>query len=316
MRRIIILILTLFSMNMLNAEKYAGEIFRMGAGVRNFALGRTGVSDYESPAIVYWNAALLQKAGNNSVSFMHSEEFDGMLKYDIVSAVWGNDNKLGLVVSRIGINDNPLTKLYDPSQPISESNMPYVYKTVDDSDYIVYFGISRKLADKLVLGITPKFAYRTLADESGYGFGADISTYFEFWEKSLLGLRLHDFFSTQIFWSTGTHEIVNPGLDLEHNLAFSLFSGKIPARLFTGIDLMFESREEAANVSLGQMSMDFRAGLELNILKYVDVYAGYNTEFLTSGLGLSIKNWIVQYAYEHNPELDNSHRVSLGYNWK
>ena len=174
MRRIIILCMVLLIVSVLSAEKYAGEIFRMGAGVRNFALGRTRVSDYKSPAIAYWNAALLQKVENNSVSFMHSEEFDGMLKYDIVTAVWGNESKLGLVVSRIGINDIPLTKLYDPSQPISENNMPYVYKTVDDSDYIVYFGISRKLADKLVLGITPKFAYCTLAEESGYGFGDDL----------------------------------------------------------------------------------------------------------------------------------------------
>ena len=51
MRKYIVIILILLLSISLNAEKYAGEIFRMGAGVRNFALGNTGLTDTQTNAI-------------------------------------------------------------------------------------------------------------------------------------------------------------------------------------------------------------------------------------------------------------------------
>jgi hypothetical protein len=55
---LLLLLLGLFSSS-LCAEKYAGEIFRMGAGVRNFALGSTGITDTNGYAPAYWNPALM-----------------------------------------------------------------------------------------------------------------------------------------------------------------------------------------------------------------------------------------------------------------
>jgi len=315
MKKIIQMLIVVTTFIGLNADKYAGEIFRMGAGVRNFALGHTGVSDFESPAIVYWNASLLEKSNSNKITAMHSEEFDGLFKYDVVTAIWGNETKMGLVFSRIGIDDIPQTKLENPDLPVSIDNRPYKYKTFSDQDYLLYFGLSRKISNKIVLGITPKIAFRKIASENGFGFGADLSSYLEFNKHLLVGARLHDFFSTQIFWSTDEHEIVNPGLDIESNLSFELPLLKKPGRIFTGIDLLTEGREESAQVSLDPISFDFHAGLAINVFSFLNLYSGYNSDFLTAGMGLTLRNWNIDYAFEHNPDLDNSQRVSLGYSF-
>jgi hypothetical protein len=296
----------------LSAEKYAGEIFRMGAGVRNFALGNTGLTDYQSPAIAYWNPALLAKSEEKDSSFelMHAEEFMGLVTYDTFSAVWGSQTRYALSLSRIGINNIPLTRLPNPDEPLSNDNRPYEYKKVNNADYLLYFGFYRRIGS-YVIGFTPKLAYRYLAETSGYGFGADVSTFIQPHDNVLLGMKLRDFFSTQIFWNNGTHEIVNPGLDLEMSYYFPtpLIGGK--SRLIGGTEVITEGRKEAATHYLGLFSFDYHFGLEIPIPDYVNLYAGYDIENITTGLSVNIAQFQINYAFKHNTEIDNSHRVSL-----
>jgi len=299
----------------LRAEKYAGEIFRMGAGVRNYALGNSGLTDYQTASIAYWNPALLAKTEGMGYSFelMHAEEFMGLVTYDTFSAQWGEKSRYALVLSRVGINDIPLTKLPNPEEPPSPDNQPYQYKTVNNADYLFYLGFYRRLGT-YVIGITPKLAYRNLAETNGYGFGADLSTFFEPHDNFLLGLKLRDFFSTQIFWSNGTHETVNPGLDFEVSYSFPTPLIGSRGRLIVGTEVIAEGREEAATYHLGYFSFDHHLGLEIPIPDFVNLYAGYDIENLTAGLSVKIRQFQINYAFKNNTEIDNSHRVSIGLN--
>ncbi len=308
--KILILIILLISCNLF-ATKYAGEIFRMGAGVRNFALGGCGISDFESFSLAYWNSAFLHKVTEDKFELMHAEEYMGLLTYDMISAIWGKNNKMSIVITRIGIDNIPLTKLENPDEPVSFQNRPYKYKSVNNSDFVIYFGISRKLGN-YYLGFTPKFAYRNLAEENGFGFGADISSYYEFSDKWLIAAKIRDFFTTQILWGNGTHEIVNPGFDLESNYRFMMPIFNRNSKIFLGTEMYTEGRDIAATTSLGFLSIDYHVGLELNIHSNVDLYFGYNINNLTSGLSINIKNWKINYSFEQNSELENSHRISIG----
>lgn len=311
MKKIIIITLLLLSLQ-LSATKYAGEIFRMGAGVRNYAMGGCGVSDENTYAIAYWNAALLTKVSQNKFEIMHAEEYMGLLSYDTISAIWGNDNKFSVVITRIGIDDIPLTKIENPEDSLSYQNRPYKYKSVNNSDFVIYFGLSREIG-KYNIGITPKIAYRNLADESGFGFGADISTYFEISRKIMLAASIRDFFSTQILWSNGTHETVNPGFDLEANYQFIFPIIQKNSRFYFGTDIYTEDRDVASKASLGFLSLDYHFGCEINFHKAVNIYFGYDIDNFTTGLSLNINNWKLNYSFEQNTELDNSHRISIGY---
>ena len=311
MKKIIILVVILLAVN-LSATKYAGEIFRMGAGVRNYALGGCGVSDEYSFALAYWNSALLSRINENKFELMHAEEYSGLLTYDMASAIWGIENKFSVVITRIGIDDIPLTKLEDPNDSLSYANRPYKYKSVNNSDIVIYFGLSRKIG-KYVIGITPKFAYRSLAEESGYGFGADISTFLELNRNLFLGLKIRDFFTTQILWANGTHEIVNPGFDAELNYKFVFPVLKRNSRFFAGTEFYTESRDTASQFALGFLSIDYHLGCEINMHKAVDLYLGYDVKNFTGGLSINHRNWKINYSFEQNSELENSHRVSIGY---
>ncbi len=310
-KRIIYLVLLVFIVIPLNADKYAGEIFRLGAGVRNYALGNTGVSDANSSYLAYWNPSLLAKDNNYGLNFelMHSEEFMGAVTYDSFAANWTN---YALVFSRIGVNDIPLTRLTNPSDTLSVNNQPEKYKTVNNADYLLYFGFYQKVSN-YVVGFSPKLVYRHLAETSGYGFGADISSHFDLHENIMLGLNLRDFFTTQIFWENSTHEIVNPSLDAEVKWSFLVPILKTRAVLYTGTEIHFENRKEAATHSFGRLSLDYHFGLEIPLPNYLSFYGGYDIDAFTTGLSLNISHFILNYAFKYNTELDNTHRVSLAF---
>jgi len=311
--KIIIIIIVLFLALELSAVKYAGEIFQIGAGVRNFALGNCGISDVNSTSIAYWNSALLSQVKTNRFELMHAEEYSGLLKYDTASAIWGKTNKFSVVLTRIGVDNIPLTELENPDEPISGTNRPYKYSSVNNSDIVVYFGFSRKFGN-YNLGFTPKLAYRNLADENGIGFGADISTFFQLSSKTLIAVKLRDFFSTQILWGNGTHEILNPSLDAEINHKFVLPVFLRNSTVYLRTEIFVEGRDTASSVSLGPTSLDYHLGYEINFHPAVDLYLGYDLTNITSGLKIGIKNWDINYSFEYDNELENSHRVSIGLN--
>ncbi|MDP8268813.1 MAG: hypothetical protein P9L97_08815 [Candidatus Tenebribacter davisii] len=311
--KIAIIIIILFAALELSATKYAGEIFQIGAGVRNFALGNCGLTDVNSSSIAYWNSALLSKVDQTKFELMHAEEYSGLLSYDTAAAIWGKTNKFSVVLTRIGIDDIPLTALNDPDEPISGSNRPYKYGSVNNSDIVVYFGLSRKFG-KYNIGFTPKLAYRNLADENGFGFGADISTFFMLSQKTILAVKLRDFFSTQILWGNGTHEIVNPSLDAEINHSFIIPVIRRNSTAYLRTEIFAEGRDTSSSLALGPVSLDYHLGYEINLHQAFDLYMGYDLTNITSGLKLKIKNWDINYSFEYDNELDNSHRISVGFN--
>jgi len=297
----------------LSATKYAGEIFQIGTSVRNFALGNCGVSDVNSPSLAYWNSALLSLVKENRFEIMHAEEYSGLLSYDTAAAIWGKTNKFSVVLTRIGVDDIPLTELDDPNEPISASNRPYKYGSVNNSDIVIYFGFARQIG-AYNIGFTPKFAYRNLAEDYGLGFGADISTYFLLNDRTLLAVKIRDFFSTQILWENGTHEIVNPSFDAEINHKFVLPVLKQNSIIYFRTEIFTEGRDTSSSIAVGPLSLDYHLGYELNLHEVVDIYLGYDLTNITSGLKIKIKNWDINYSFEYDNELENSHRVSVGLN--
>ena len=311
--KIVIIIIILLVALELSATKYAGEIFQIGAGVRNFALGNCGVTDVNSSSLAYWNSALLTLVNDNRFELMHAEEYSGLLSYDTAAAIWGETNKFSVVLTRIGIDDIPLTKVPIDTLEVNFDNRPYKYKSVNNSDIVIYFGFARNFG-KYNIGFTPKIAYRNLADENGVGFGADISTFFILTEKTMLAVKLRDFFSTQILWGNGTHEIVNPSLDVEINHGFILPILNKNSIVYLRTEIFTEGRDTSSSVAIGPLSLDYHVGYELILHSAVDLYMGYDLTNLTSGLKLKIQNWDINYSFEYDNELENSHRISVGLN--
>jgi len=294
------------------ADKYAGEIFRIGTSVRNAAMGHNGLTDETSSAPAYWNSALITLSQVKKVEFMHSEEFGGLLKNDVIS--YTDKNLFSFTLLRIGSDENPETKLSNPNEPIDDENRPYNAGMFSTADYVLYAGFPFKLGN-FKLGITPKIVFRDLYAGTAFGFGADLGSYWKPNRYVMFGVNVRDFFSTKIMWDNNSTETVNPGLDLEAKLSFPFPFLNVPSNLFLGFDGYSESRDNSAKLPMGVLSFDPRVGLELKMHKYYAIYTGYHYENTTSGISLFIKNWDVHYGFEMNPDFDNSHKVSLAYSF-
>ncbi len=298
----------------LHADKYAGEIFKMGAGVNNFAKGSTGITDIQGTSAAYWNAALLNYHHDNSFEVMHAEEFGGIVRYDTFSGILNKTNRIAFVITRIGNTNIPLTRLENDSLPPSVDNQPVTYKTISNSDYIAYIGFGREINSRLSIGMTPKIAYRSLAEHSGYGFGADLGGYFQISNSWSMGARFADFFSTQVFWQNGTHEVVNPSLDIETQFGMKITKAKIPIKTYLRAEILSEGRKQMATTSFGLFSMDYHAGLEIQPISSIKLLAGYDVGNLTAGMSITYRILSFQYAYKQEPKTDlqSCQRISLG----
>lgn len=295
-----------------SAAKYAGEIFHYGMGVRNLALGGTGLTNSRSTSLAWWNPALLENVQDNKLEVMHAEDYEGLLKYDNFSAIWGKYKKLAVSLSRIAINDIPLTKLENDSLDISNDNRPYAYDYVTNSDLVLFLGFNHKIRN-YSFGFTPKLAYRKLANENAFGFGADVSFFKEIKPELLLALQIRDFFTTSVFWSNGTSESVYPSSNIELSYGCLMPFLKIYARSFLRTEIFFEGREEAATVSVAPASADFHAGMQIDVAKNLEILAGFDVDHFTCGFAGSYRKFQLIYAFALETELDNSHRVAL--NW-
>jgi hypothetical protein len=302
-------------MSTLYAEKYAGEIFKLRAGVRNYALGNTGVTDLNTFATAYWNPALLPLITDQGVEVMHAEEYKGLLKYDTINFRGNEQFPFSAVLTRIGINDIPITKLENEDIDPSNTNRPFVEKYVDNSDYVLYFGYGRAISDKWLIGVTPKLAYRRLVEENGYGFGLDLGILYQATSNWKAGIKINDAFTTQIIWSDSDNEVVTPSADFETSYQFDFNKAGCRAIRIIGMaEVITDFAEDSITTQIGDLGLDFHAGLEYVADRNLSLLFGYDIDNLTAGLSISISRYMISYAYEHemNDDLDNSHRISAG----
>jgi len=319
MKIIIILAIlsTLLAWSGLNAAKYAGEIFQMAPGVAHQAMGNTGLTWSQTMSAAWWNPALLSSSSHQGAELMHVQHFNGLMQQNQVSAILGSRNRTGIVINHLGIDRIKLTKLENPADTLSNANRPIVWNTVSNNDFILYVGLSRRIGNGFSVGLTPKLAYRSLAGNNGYGFGADIGLLTELEMGLSFGANLRDFFSTQILWENGTHEIAIPNLDLETAYRFAVFNGDVPVHLALRSQIHAEDREEAATTSFGVFSADFHAGLCVQPIPQLLVMGGYDIDSVTAGIGLRLSRFMVDFAWrDSSPDgLGSSQRVSMGLLW-
>jgi hypothetical protein len=301
----------------LGAAKYAGEIFYLSPGVANQAMGNTGYTNEEAFSAAWWNPALLALPVKKGVELMHSAQFDGLMQFNHLAAIFGSKNRMGLVVTHAGIDNIALTKLENDSLPPSVNNQPYVWKKVKNNDLIAYLGIGRSLKDNLQTGITPKLAYRSLAEKTGFGFGADLGLLWAIRQNLKLGVVAKDFFSTQIIWENGTTETALPSLNTELGWQVLLTKKLIPIRIAVSMENLFEGREEAATVNAGAVSADFHAGLSVAPIQQLKVMAGMDVDTFTAGAGIYLSQLSIEYAgkFASSEDLGYSQRISAGWRW-
>jgi hypothetical protein len=77
------------------------------------------------------------------------------------------------------------------------------------------------------------------------------------------------------------------------------------------VDVRFEGRETAAQLSLGPGSADLHLGLEYDFLHLIALRVGLDVDHPSAGFGVHLPKLDVDYAFLSHSQLGDTHRVSL-----
>jgi len=296
----------------ITTAKYAGEFMSTGVGARALGMGGAHVAIGTDVTAGYWNPAGLIGVKSPQLVLMHSNRFNGIVKYDYgaIALPFHNHQALAISLIRLGVDDIPVTSLANPDLPLSGTNRPYIEKMVSDAEYAFYFSYAQAVVGQFSYGVNLKLVHKAVGDNSAWGLGFDIGILMNPWSDLLLGLNLQDATTTLVAWDTRRNELITPTLKL--GVAYPLWLKFMSSKFVPVIDLdvRFENRRSAAQGNLGPISFDSHLGLEYNFLQAVALRAGSDTGHFTVGAGLKLPQLQIDYAFMKH-DLGNTHRISV-----
>ncbi|KPJ53900.1 hypothetical protein AMJ39_02595 [candidate division TA06 bacterium DG_24] len=323
---------------MAEGTKYAGEYLTLGVGGRALGLGGAYVSMADDVTASYWNPAGLALLDRREMSFMHAENFAGIVQYDFLAygQAWGDSTRpsgVGIGLVRLGVDEIPVTSTLElldyglDGEPNTgdegegngrlDVNERIVYDEdkiswTSDNEIAVYLSYGRGMSSSLYLGGSVKILGKFLYENSAVGIGADVGALYRPRSWLTVGAVLQDMTTSPLVWNTGTRETITPtlraGLSSRHLV--ERFEGDLT--LAAGTDVRFEEQSLGSTLSSGGVSLDLHVGAEYRYRDMVGVRLGADRGRLTAGAGFSVRMFLADYAFLAHEDLGNSHRVSLG----
>ncbi|MNK09165.1 hypothetical protein D3C87_271150 [compost metagenome] len=335
MRKHLLLILLSVAATSANAQrKYSNEFLNIGVGSTAFGLSGSVVASVNDVTAGYWNpAGLARMETPRQVSFMHSEYFAGIAKYDygsFATSVQDNTAVIGASVLRFGVDDIPDTsELIDADGNINYDRV----KKFSAADYAFIFSYARKkgkngigAGDGLSYGANVKVIHRLVGEYGkSWGFGLDAGVQYQKgkWKFAAVG---KDITSTFNSWSYNADKLstvyATTGNDIPKSstettmpriilgVAYdTALSEKFNIMAETNINLTTDGQRNVL-VSADPVSADPTVGLSVDFKKTIFLRGGVgniqkSTDFTgkqiytyqpNMGVGIKIKNFSLDYA--------------------
>jgi len=342
--------LCLLFLNSLNAQvlKYSNEFLSIGVGSRALGMGQAIGASVDDVTSGYWNPAGLGRMKSPlQATFMHSEYFAGIAKYDYgaIAKTIDSSSAFAFSIVRFGVDDIPNTiNLINSNGQIDYSKIT----RFSAQDYGFFLSYGRRLKiEGLQVGGSFKIVRRTVGDFAGswgigldgglqyqrndwqFGFmGRDITTTINSWSYNL------DDRTKEVFTQTGNEipenstEITAPKLVFAagRNFKFKKFTAYLEANANVTTD-GFRNTLIKSKI----FSVDPQVGLELRYSDIVCVRGGINNiQEITDngqkqlvvqpnfGVGVRIFSVYLDYALTNVGETTGllSHVFSLKFHFK
>ena len=331
---LMIALLAMFASNAtaswLSDGKYAGEFLSIGIDPRAQGMGGTYVALANGASAAYWNPAGLANLPAHEASFMHAEQFEGIVGYDYLG--YGRPRPdgtgWGFGIIRLGVDDIPVTTLEDINQEISATNRVIIDHMTSNTEMAFFAGFGKSYSKLISYGASAKLIGKWVDSNSAYGVGFDLGVRMFPWKRVTFGAMLQDAVTTALIWNTGQEELIAPTFKVG-----GAYQVDIPALIASvtfaaDLDLRFTDRGEADQFQLGAITADSHLGLEYFINVDGTGIAlrggaepsrepddeGFFGNY-TFGAGILLKNVHIDYAFLAHPELGDTHRVALGVFW-
>ena len=215
-----------------------------------------------------------------------------------------------------GVWDPGERRLWDPDRVRWES----------DHEIAGFLSYSRKIFENTAVGFNAKLIWKELAEISALGFGLDAALLHGLTPNWKVGVAVQDFTTTPLYWDgwyydsnspsnkykVSTTETINPTLKIgtSYRLPIAAISGDVV--LAADTDFKFEGLdEEEADFSFSEVSGDVRLGAMYEYKRMLRVAFGMDRRKPSAGIGLTVSQFDLDYAFWRDEELDNTHRISV-----
>lgn len=268
---------------------------------RENALAGTGVANAQGPQAMFFNPAITGKLEKTAVSLSYNNWFLDMYQQSLFVVKPLPILNLGLGIT----NFNPGELEMRPNQPLESPIGKF-----SPADFSFYLNLSRKLDERVLLGISGRYYYEKILDYTATGYGIDIGLWFKVLSGFDVGFSVINFGSTM------------------HFIRDEFW---LPTRLITGINYDFNLRPNIKTALVSDMSyfvydksVELKSGIETQIFQKYFMRAGYNfsnainhqPNSFTIGLGVIVKRIRLEYAFTpYQMGLDDTHHFSIGFGY-
>ena len=357
----------LFAASAAHATKYAGEFLKTPVGARAIGMGGAFTAVADDATAPWWNPAGMVYLPYREVLPQHAEKFGRLVNHDYLGVVLplggpsGKQSALGVGIIRLAVDDIGVTPrpgdlrpgvnylddgtdgqpgTFDPDgsegdghwQP-GERILDIAFYQASSSDMAVLLSYARHDGPHWVFGGSVKFVRQSIPDTlfrehvTSFGAGLDAGLLYMPMDAATVGIVVHDLTTTWLSWSNGTRELVAPTIDT--GVAFNFFPADKHALTWaTDLGWGFEGRKRDSQLKLGQVTTEFRTGLEYWYNSTFALRTGANAKDLTFGAGVRYKHQGVDYAaslhrffasdesdFPNDQNLDTTHLVSASFSW-
>lgn len=291
------------------ADRYAGDFLMLGAGARSLGMGEAFTAVTDGAVSTYYNPAGLTRLDVRELTLMHSEQFGGLESYNTLAlGMPMGTGAIGVSLIHLGVGDIKYTRLWDPSQALSDSNRVEIASRENAADYALMLAGAHRFTDSLRGGATVKIIRRSIGDATAWGYGIDLGAQYDLSPNWIAGLTLRDVTGTTIAWDGYSDDRIASTAD-----AGIAYRGAVP---LIGGDIVI-----AASMPFFGDSPDVKGiatmnvGGEYLIGRYLALRAGASRGDGAFGVGIRqlplIGATSLDYAFLSHDDLDSTHRVSL-----
>lgn len=204
--RIVLLMGAALFSTLVLATDFAGDFEELGASARALGLGGAVVALASDASAIYYNPALCSRLVRTSATFLHSEDFAGLVRHNYLAMVFpSRPQAFGFAVLQNWIPEIKLTE-WD-----SVAGRPRVSRVVDATQTVAYVCYSRSPAAWLALGGSAKVIYQNFGGVgSCFGMGLDMGLALTPYPDLAIGVRVRNTSTSPLFWDSGTREVITP----------------------------------------------------------------------------------------------------------
>ena len=357
---------SLLAVSTAHATKYAGEFLKVPVGARAVGMGGAFTAVTDDATSIWWNPAGMVYLPYREVLPQHSEKFGKLVNHDYLGFVLplkgasGKQSALGIGLIRLSVDDilvtpRPGQLQFGQYQDFGTDGLPNTYDAdgsegdnkwepgerilsidsylASSSDMAMLLSYAKQNGPHWVFGGSVKFVHQSLPDTlfgqkvTSNGAGLDAALLYMPMDAATIGITVHDLTTTWLSWSNGIRELVRPTLDT--GVAFNFYPAPHHALTWsTDIGWGFEGRQFDSQLKMGEVTAEFRTGLEYWYKSTLALRTGANAKDLTFGAGVRYKHLGVDYAaslnrffagdepdFPNDTNLDTTHLVSASFSW-